>query len=394
MKEGWREVEIGRTFKTSAGGTPLRSRSEYFDGGTIPWLMSGEVGKREVHSAANYLTDKGLTNSSARMLPVDTVLVAMYGATAGQVGVLKFPACTNQAVCGIHPHEEFDPGFVYYAFLVQQPQLIASAIGNAQPNLSQIKLRKVRIPAPPLPEQQRIVRILDEAFATIAIAKANAEKNVQNARAVFESHLNAVFSQRGERWVEKRLDEVAKVFGRGKSRHRPRNEPSLYGGKYPFIQTGDVRNAQFVIDSYTQTYSEVGLAQSKLWPEGTVCITIAANIAETAILGFEGCIPDSIIGVVVDDAKANNKFVLYLLKSFKAHLQAQGKGSAQDNINMGTFENQSFPFPRLSVQREIVATLDSLVEETQRLESIYQRKLAALDELKKSLLHHAFSGDL
>ena len=104
------------------------------------------------------------------------------------------------------------------------------------------------------------------------------------------------------------LDEIAKIFGRGKSRHRPRNEPSLYGGKYPFIQTDDVRNAGLVVESYSQTYSELGLAQSKLWPSGTVCITIAANIAETAILGFDACIPDSIIGVVVDDAKADNKF--------------------------------------------------------------------------------------
>jgi type I restriction enzyme S subunit len=194
--------------------------------------------------------------------------------------------------------------------------------------------------------------------------------------------------------VENRLDEIAKVFGRGKSRHRPRNEPSLYGGKYPFIQTGDVRNAGHIIESYTQTYSELGLAQSKLWPAGTVCITIAANIAETAILGFDACVPDSIIGVVVDDAKAENKFLLYLLKSFKAHLQAQGKGSAQDNINVGTFENETFPFPTVSVQRAIVATLNSLADETQRLESLYQRKLAALDELKKSLLHRAFSGQL
>ncbi|WP_201750341.1 restriction endonuclease subunit S, partial [Tautonia marina] len=134
--------------------------------------------------------------------------------------------------------------------------------------------------------------------------------------------------------------------------------------------------------------------QSKLWPAGTVCITIAANIAETAILGFDACIPDSIIGVVVDSSLANNKFLLYLLKSFKAHLQAQGKGSAQDNINMGTFESQPFPFPALSVQNEIVATLDMLVDGAQRLESLYRRKLAALDALKRSLLHRAFTGQL
>jgi len=266
--------------------------------------------------------------------------------------------------------------------------------GAAQPKLNQAALNSIPIPLPPLPEQRRIVGILDEAFEGIATAKANAEKNLQNARALFESHLQSVFTQRGEGWVERRLDEISKDFGRGKSKHRPRNDPKLYGGKYPFIQTGDVRNCDHVITTYSQTYSEAGLAQSKLWPKGTLCITIAANIAETGILGFDACFPDSVIGVVVDDKITSTKYLEYLLRSFKTILQAEGKGSAQDNINMGTFENHRFPFPSLKVQGEMVRTLDSLREETQRLASIYQHKLAALDELKKSLLHQAFSGEL
>lgn len=249
-------------------------------------------------------------------------------------------------------------------------------------------------PLPPLPEQQRIVGILDEAFDGIATAKANAEQNLQNARALFESHLQSVFTQRGEGWKMKTLEEIAITFGRGKSRHRPRNEKKLYGGKYPFIQTGDIRNAEHFITEYSQTYSEAGLAQSKLWPKGTICITIAANIAETGILGFDACFPDSVIGVVTNPAEADVDFVEYLLQSFKARIQALGKGSAQANINMGTFENERFPFPSVAEQKQIVAKLDALSEETQRLESLYQRKLAALEELKKSLLHQAFSGML
>ena len=167
-----------------------------------------------------------------------------------------------------------------------------------------------------------------------------------------------------------------------------------YGGKYPFIQTGDVRNAGHFITEFSQTYSDVGLDQSKLWPKGTICITIAANIAETGILGFDACFPDSVIGVVPNPAEAEIGFVEYLLQSFKARIQAMGQGSAQANINMGTFEHEQFPFPGVAEQRKIVVQLDDLSEQTQRLESIYQQKLAALDELKKSLLHHAFSGKL
>lgn len=285
-----------------------------------------------------------------------------------------------------------DSRFVFY--LLKKFDLKRFASGAGVPTLNRNFVHDELVNIPPLLEQQRIVGILDEAFDGIAAAKANAEKNLQNARALFECYLQAVFTQRGEGWTEKSLKEISLVFGRGKSKHRPRNDPKLYGGKYPFIQTGDIRNAKHVIMDYSQTYNELGLAQSKLWPAGTLCITIAANIAETGILGFDACFPDSVIGVVVNENFTSNKFLEYLLRSFKAQLQAQGKGSAQDNINMGTFETQLFPFPNLATQRAIVSTLDALSVEIQRLESIYRRKLAALDELKKSLLHQAFNGEL
>jgi type I restriction enzyme S subunit len=293
------------------------------------------------------------------------------------------------------PREFLEPKFFYYQ--LQTANL--DSLGYAR---HYKLLKELEIAYPNRSEQQRIVGILDAAFDGIATAKANAEQNLQNARALFESHLQSVFTQRslsnaegrGEGWKQKTLEEISTTFGRGKSRHRPRNEPKLYGGKYPFIQTGDIRNAEHFITEYSQTYSEAGLAQSKLWPKGTICITIAANIAETGILGFDACFPDSVIGVVANPEEAEVDFVEYLLQSFKARIQSMGKGSAQANINMGTFENERFPFPSVAEQKHIVAKLDALAEETQRLASLYQRKLAALDELKKSLLHQAFSGAL
>ena len=266
--------------------------------------------------------------------------------------------------------------------------------GLTVPKLNQGSLREIPVPVPPLAEQQRIVGLLDEAFEGLATAKANAEKNLQNARALFASHLQSVFTQRGPGWKQKTLEEIATTFGRGKSKHRPRNEPKLYGGKYPFIQTGDIRNADHFITEYSQTYSEAGLAQSKLWPKGTICITIAANIAETAILSFDACFPDSVIGVVANPKEAEVGFIEYLLQSFKARIQALGKGSAQANINMGTFENERFPFPPVAEQKQIVEKLDALSEETQRLARLYERMHAALEALKKSLLHQAFTGAL
>jgi type I restriction enzyme S subunit len=295
------------------------------------------------------------------------------------------------------PSAALNKEWLYYflsreSFREEGAARMAGAVGHKR--VAKEFIESYPIPVPPLPEQRWIVAVLDEVFDGIATAKANAEKNLQNARAIFESQLQCVFTERGKRWKQKTLEEIATTFGRGKSKHRPRNAPHLYGGKYPFVQTGDIRNADHIITEYSQTYSGAGLAQSKLWPKGTICITIAANIAETAILGFDACFPDSVIGVVADPKEANVGFIEYLLQSFKVRIQAMGKGSAQANINMGTFENRRFPFPSVTEQKIIVTELDGLNRETQRLVSIYERKLAALEALKKSLLHRAFAGQL
>ena len=200
--------------------------------------------------------------------------------------------------------------FLQYWFLREETvkQIDATSTGARMPRANMNAVLDFEFLLPPLPEQQRIVAILDEAFDGIATAKANAEKNLQNARALFESHLQSVFAQRGDGWVEKRLVEVSKEFGRGKSKHRPRNEPSLYNGPYPFIQTGDISNADHWLTDYTQTYSERGLSQSRLWQKGTICIAIVgATVGETAILDFKSCFPDSVIGIVVNDEFADNE---------------------------------------------------------------------------------------
>lgn len=266
--------------------------------------------------------------------------------------------------------------------------------GASYPAVSDNDVRKQIVALPPLPEQKRIVAILDEAFAGIDAAIANTDKNLANAQELFESYLHSVYEQQDVDWKQFRLKDVCSDYGRGKSKHRPRNDPKLYGGVYPFIQTGDVRHSDHLIKNYSATYNETGLAQSKLWPRGTICITIAANIAETGVLDFDACFPDSIIGLVVDQNIASNAYVEFLLQSVRSILKAKGKGSAQDNINLATFENEYFPFPSLPEQRRIVENIQELRKSIRGLEDIYQQKLAALTELKQSLLQKAFSGEL
>lgn len=286
----------------------------------------------------------------------------------------------------------------YLAYAVQSPKFLAEAIGRktgvAIRRVVLKNLKSIEIAVPPLEAQRRIVAVLDEAFAAIATATANAEKNLANARELFDSALREAFTQPNSECKQLTLKEASRDFGRGKSKHRPRNDPQLYGGPYPFIQTGDVRNCEHLITDYTQTYSEAGLLQSKLWPKGTICITIAANIAETGILDFDACFPDSVIGMVVDPATTSNSYTEYLLQSLKASLQAKGKGSAQDNLNLAAFENERFPFPPEVVQMKIVERLHSISEQVHAMEAGYIAKLNALAALKQTLLQRAFTGEL
>ena len=163
----------------------------------------------------------------------------------------------------------------------------------------------------------------------------------------------------GSEWVQVPFNDLGEV-NRGRSRHRPRYAEHLFGGKYPFIQTGDVRASNGRIVRHTQTYSEDGLAQSRLWPKGTMCITIAANIAETAILTYPACFPDSVVGFVADDSKCDVRFVEYNFRLLKRRLQAEAIGSVQDNINLGTLSRLNINLPSLPEQKAIAHILGSL----------------------------------
>lgn len=153
-EKGWEVKRLGEVCDTHSGGTPNKSHREYYEGGNIPWLRSGEVAQLYIKNCELYITPEGLNNSSALLFPQDTVVIAMYGATAGQVGILKKGMTTNQAVCGIFPTPTFVPEFLYYTFLCIKQDLVSKAIGNAQPNISQTTIRNTLLPIPPLPLQQ------------------------------------------------------------------------------------------------------------------------------------------------------------------------------------------------------------------------------------------------
>ena len=181
-------------------------------------------------------------------------------------------------------------------------------------------------------------------------------------------------------------------LNRGKSRHRPRDDNKLYGGPYPFVQTGDVRHADGILSRHTQTYSEFGLAQSRLWPTGTLCITIAANIAETARLSYAACFPDSIVGFVCDCGEAMTKWVQMFLATAKENLETFAPGTAQKNINLEVLQNVSIPLPPLAEQHRIVAEADRRLSLIRAAEAQVTANLARARRLRQSILQAAFAA--
>ncbi|WP_318386564.1 restriction endonuclease subunit S [Enterobacter sp.] len=176
-------------------------------------------------------------------------------------------------------------------------------------------------------------------------------------------------------WQLVKLSDLGEV-NRGKSKHRPRDADFLYGGKYPFIQTGDVKASGGRINSFNQTYSDEGLKQSRLWPEETMCITIAANIAETGVLQFPACFPDSVIGFISDKTKCDVYFIEYMFRLLKAKIKSQANGSVQDNINLQTLERILFPIPNLADQKKIAKILgvfdDKIIINNRLIETLEQ----------------------
>ena len=399
MKAGWEVRHLGQVcnFENGDRGKNYPGRKAFVPEG-IPFINAGHIADGEIDWAGmNYIPEEHFERISRGKIMRGDILFCLRG-SLGKFGHVTEPmqGAIASSLVIIRSSPDISIDFLKYFLRSEncEEQIEQYSGGAAQPNLGATDLKKFNIPLPPLDEQKRSVAVLDAAFEGLTRARTHIETNVQNARELFESGLLSIFGSLADPDDLSLLKEVSTTFGRGKSKHRPRNDNSLYGGEFPFIQTGDVRNSGHLIETYSQTYNDKGLAQSKLWPSGTVCITIAANIAETGVLAFDACFPDSIIGMVPDEKKTQSKYVEYLLQFFQKRLKALGEGAAQDNINLKTFETEYFPFPSLERQTAAVSALDVISEKRTELEREYRAKLQDLDDLRQSLLQKAFAGEL
>ncbi|MBV6747836.1 restriction endonuclease subunit S [Xanthomonas vasicola] len=310
---------------------------------------------------------------------------------------------------------EVDPRWIFAA--VKSAHFVkamsAKVQGALYPAIKADDIRKHEIPLPPLAEQKRIAQKLDALLAQVDTLKARIDaipallkrfrKSVVHSAVIgrLSADLRVPIEKPEEQeqlgplelWREVALASLGEL-SRGKSKHRPRNDSRLYGSAYPFIQTGDVANSRGTLTSSKVFYSEFGLKQSRLFPSGTLCITIAANIADTAMLAIDACFPDSVVGFIPNKDDCVAQFIKYVIDDNKESLEALAPATAQKNINLKVLSQVKLRIPPIKEQTEIVRRVEQLFAYADQLEAKVAAAQQRIDALTQSLLAKAFRGEL
>ena len=395
----WDLKEFSNFIKLDRGSSP-RPIQEYLtqDVSGVNWIKIGDT-KNAVNSVI-YQVEEKITSKGAeksRRVEIGELILA-NSMSFGKTYELAIEGCIYD---GWFVLRKYDKYFVKL-FLLQllnsdfmQNQYKRLSAGGIVQNISSDIVYNSKLFHTSLFEQQKIASCLSSLDEVIATHSQKLDLLKDHKKALMQN----LFPQDGENvpkyrfkefekdgeWQEKKLGDMSEI-GRGKSKHRPRDESSLFGGIYPFIQTGDIRKANLYLTNYTQTYSEKGLKQSKLWDENTLCITIAANIAETAILKIKACFPDSVIGIIPKKGITDVLFINYLIENFKQQIQSFSQGMAQDNLNQEKLSNLIFLFPLIQEQQKIASCLSSL----DALISAQAEKIEQLKLHKKGLMQGLF----
>ncbi|MDM1518030.1 restriction endonuclease subunit S [Myroides odoratimimus] len=429
LPKNWVHLNLKESVDFRKGKKPKTLAEEYFEG-SVPYMDIQALEK-------DYITFYADSNS-AKYFKNNDVVIVWDGSRSGLI--LKSKSGAIGSTLGALSPIGYDNQYLYYFLLSHYETINSKARGVGIPHVDPTYLWNLDVPLPPLAEQERIVAKLDALFAQQEKMKHALDKIPQLLKDFRQQVLTqAVTGKLTEQWRKGKKLEKAEIlieniindrnqndtslkkkinykpitgtydipnewsfsflqnfgeFTRGKSKHRPRNDKKLFGGKYPFIQTGDVSNANMYINEFKNTYSEFGLNQSRLFPKGTLCITIAANIAETAILNFDSCFPDSVVGYIPYKNLYTSEFAMYFINNIQKELEQYAPATAQKNINMAILTEIPFPIPPLEEQQEIVSRVKSLFIKADAIETQYQTLKTKIDSLPQAILHKAFKGEL
>ena len=394
LPKGWEIKKLGNVAVVSSGNSAPQKK-ELFDNGTYPFIRTSDVGKIKkgfISSCVDYLNSEGI--KGLKLYKKGTILFPKSGASTflNHRVMMEIDGYVSSHLATIKGNDSItdDRYLLYFLTTIDARNLMQDI---AYPSLKTSDISLIPIPIPPLPEQQRIVAILDDAFTKIEKAKDNAEQNLKNSKELFESYLQGVFEKKGDGWEEKTLKELTSHLGDG-----------LHGtpkytleGDYYFINGNNLTDGVIEFKSSTKRVSfEEYNKHKKNLTDRTILVSINGTLGNVAfynnekiILGKSACYFNMKDGI-------DKNYIKYVLSSsyFLKYAHKEATGATIKNVSLKTMREFIVPLPSLKQQQVIVQNLDALSAETQKLEAIYQQKINDLEELKKSVLQKAFAGEL
>jgi len=386
MKKGWQTKRIGELCEVVAGQSP---EGKFYNsaGKGLPFYQGKkDFGEKFIEAPTTW------TTQTTKIAKAGDILMSVR-APVGPVNFSTEEICIGRGLAAIRCGTQLNRDFLFYQLLHLQPE-IAGKEGAVFASINKSEIEALPLAFAPLAEQQRIVGVLDEAFAGLATAQAHAAQNLQNARALFESHLQSVFTRRGAGWVERRLGDLIEI----QNGYAFKSDDYTDEG-YFVIRIGNVQDGEITLDNPRF----IKLADKKLerfvLNKGDILVSLTGNIGRVGIIQDEhlpAVLNQRVARITRTRAEADREFVFRFLcsRAFRQELQEAGHGAAQQNVSTKEIQSVAISLPELREQRQIAIQLDALAAETQRLARLYEQKQAALAALKRSLLHQAFNGEL
>ena len=413
LPKDWKWVKLGEVCHTTSGGTPSRRELKYYNG-NIPWVKSGELDRGIITDTEEKISEEAIKNSSAKIFPKGTLLIALYGTTIGKLAFLGVDAATNQAICGIYQNEKISSSFLYNYLFYKKRKLVGQGIGGAQPNISQTILKDLDLPLPPKPTQQAIVSKIEELFSEL-------DKGIENLRTAqqqlktyrqsvlkwaFEGKLTNENEREGElpnewKWVsiEFLLSDKKKGMGTGpfgtmlkKSEHQESGVPVL-GIENIGEGVFQMPNKIFVTDE-----KAIELKSFRV-KENDIIISRSGTVGEICLLPKKmenSIISTNLIRVSLNLEIINSKYFVYLFQGGKVRQQVFDlcKGSSRAFLNQTILNSLNFPYCSIVEQNKIIQEIESRFSVADKMEESINQSLQQAEALRQSILKKAFEGTL
>jgi type I restriction enzyme, S subunit len=385
-----KELKVSEFADVVTGGTPSTSVKEYWENGNIPWLNSGELNKGYIYHAENFITEAGLKSSSTKMMPADTVLIALTGATCGLSAISKIEACANQSVTGILPSKNHVPEYLFHYLKTQRQRILDKAWGNAQPHISQAFVKDFKVPLPSLPDQLHIANILSKAENLIARRKESIRLLDEFLKSTFLEMFGEC-TKNEKNWEKIELKYFGEVIT---GNTPPRNNEENYSSNFiEWIKTDNIPIDNTYVSKAVEYLSESGLKYARTVEAGALLVACIAGSIQSvgrAALTDRKVSFNQQINAIQPNEEIEPLFLYWLFKISRKYIQDAASNGMKKILTKGGFEKIKMIKPPFELQTQFA----QIVEKTESLKRQYQQSLQELENLYGSLSQRAFRGEM